>query len=611
MTKAKKPSAKSPDSPDKKLGLTQAQFQNQMLDILDRLRPVMAEYVEKQVIDEKPLTKLDPMNLNEAYQNLWQDILKRPSKLIDLQLEYWQNIALLAQEISKKFMTGEGQAIIEPEKSDRRFRDALWHENVVFDFIKQSYLLTAQTLQKTVRSAEGLSQHDKQKLDFATRQFIDSLAPTNFALTNPEVLKKTIETKGENLLKGLENLVHDLERGDGSLNIKKTDYSAYQVGKNLAVTEGAVVYQNDLMQLLQYTPSTDTVLQTPLLIVPPWINKYYILDMRPDNSFIKWAVDQGHTVFCISWVNPDKKLAQKDFASYMKEGIIEALNAIELATDQKQANVVGYCIGGTLLATCLAYMTANGTADRIASATFLTTLIDFSEAGDLQVFVDDAQIALLDEKMNRTGFLDGKELRNTFSLLRANDLIWSYVVNNYMLGKEPFPFDLLYWNDDSTNMPAAMHSFYLKNMYRDNLLCKPNRLVLDGQKIDVTRIQTPSYFLSTKEDHIAPWKATYEGMMLFAGEKLFTLSASGHVAGVVNPPASKKYHYWTSDTLDDRMHADQWLSQCPQFDGSWWVHWQSWIEKKSGQKRGLARRPGDKQLKILEKAPGSYVLRKI
>jgi polyhydroxyalkanoate synthase len=510
----------------------------------------------------------------------------------------------------KKFLGQESETVITPEKNDRRFRDPLWNENVVFDFIKQSYLLTAQTVQNSVRNVEGLSPKDRAKLDFHMRQFVDSMSPTNFVMTNPEVLRETLNSKGQSLLRGLENLVEDLERGGGNLEISKTNYEAYEVGKNLAITSGSVIFENDLMQLIQYTPTTDKVLAAPLLIVPPWINKYYILDMRQDNSFVKWAVDQGHTVFMISWVNPDRTLAQKSFTSYIEEGLFAALEAIEKSIGETKVNVIGYCIGGTLLSTALAYLASTGDQNRIASATFLTTLIDFEEAGDLAIFVDDDQLKILDEKMADKGVLEGSELRATFSLLRANDLIWSFVVNNYMLGKEPFPFDLLYWNDDSTNMPAVMHSFYLKNMYRDNLLRKAGGIKINNIPIDVRKISVPSYFLSTKEDHIAPWKSTYEGMMLLSGDRTFVLSASGHVAGVVNPPASNKYHYWVRDEIDEREHAEDWLAHATQHSGSWWTHWDQWI-RAINQREVPARKIENGQLKPIEPAPGRYVRKKI
>lgn len=575
-------------------------FSHQLTEILDRLQPLVKEYQEKQVA-EIP----DPLNIQPAILRFYENALKNPKDLIDLQMEYFQNMCLLWQETGKKFLGEQSEEIIKPESNDRRFKDPLWNENAAFDFMKQSYLLTSQLLQKTVRNTQGLEKHEKAKLDFFTRQFIDSIAPTNFALTNPEVLKETINSNGQNLIKGMENLVADLERGQGELQIKKTNYDAFEVGKNLAVTPGKVVFQNDLMQLIQYSPTTEKTFEIPLLIVPPWINKYYILDMRPDNSFVKWAVDQGYTVFVISWVNPDAKLATKNFFSYINEGLFAALDKIDAITGQTKTNVVGYCIGGTLLASALAYMAAHN-MDRIASATFLTTLIDFADSGDLQVFIDDAQLDMLDKKMSEKGFLEGSELRNTFSLLRANDLIWSYVVNNYMLGKEPFQFDLLYWNDDSTNMPAAMHSFYLRNMYKNNLLCRPNGIKLDNTPIDIHKINIPSYFLSTKEDHIAPWKATFAGMNYLGGDKTFVLSASGHVAGVVNAPAAKKYHYWTNDNSKEANEPDTWFSHAKQNEGSWWPNWSKWLQKSSG-KEIPARVPEH----AIENAPGSYVKKKL
>ncbi|MBL8642137.1 MAG: class I poly(R)-hydroxyalkanoic acid synthase [Alphaproteobacteria bacterium] len=585
-------------------------YSRQIADILERAKPILARYTQKHDGDEITPHSFSTSQFQNMIFDYWNAALQNPQKLIDVNLEYLQNMTLLWQETTRKFLGEESHTIVNAEKSDRRFRDPLWQDSFAFDFIRQSYLLTSGWLQKSVRNVDGLSQKEKDKMDFYTRQFVDALAPSNFAITNPEVIRATMDSQGQNLIKGLTNLVDDLERGGGDLEISKTQYQLFEVGKNLAVTPGSVVFENELMQLIQYTPSTKQVYKTPLLIVPPWINKYYILDMRPDNSYIKWAVDQGHTVFCISWVNPDRKLAKKGFGSYVEEGLLAALSAIELATGEKSTNVVGYCIGGTLLATALAYMTAKKLDKKISSATFLTTLIDFRQAGDLSIFVDDEQLQLIDEKMEKTGVLEGSDLRHTFSLLRANDLIWSFVVNNYMLGKEPFPFDLLYWNDDSTNMPAEMHSFYLRNMYRDNKLCRPNGITINETPIDVRKIKVPSYFISTKEDHIAPWASTYEGMHLLGGDKTFVLSASGHVAGVVNPPAAHKYHYWVNPDTDDRQHAEDWLAQAKQCDGSWWVHWAKWVEGTSGP-RIPARKIGSGKLKIIEPAPGRYVKKKI
>ncbi len=610
MTQKKAPpSSSSPDkaAPDAAAPFDPLAFSKQMGEILERLQPLFTNYVQKHGGSEELAEQgFSLAGMQNVLMDYWQNAFQNPQKLLDLNLEYAQNMFLLWQESTRKFLGEDSEQIVQTEKGDRRFKDPIWQDSFVFDFIRQSYLLTSQWLQKSVRNADTLPERERNKLDFYTRLFTDALAPTNFAMTNPEVLRETLSSNGQNLLRGLENLVEDLQRGEGDLEISKTRYEAFEVGKNLATTEGSVVYQNDLMQLIQYTPSTKTVFKTPLLVLPPWINKYYILDMRPENSFIKWAVDQGHSVFVISWVNPDKKLSQKSFESYMKEGLIEALDQIEKQTGEPQANVVGYCIGGTLLATSLAYLTAHKQDKRVASATFLTTLIDFHQAGDLSIFVDDEYLKIIDEKMDKAGYLEGSNLRQTFSLLRANDLIWSFVVNNYMLGKEPFPFDLLYWNDDSTNMPAEMHRFYLRNMYRDNKLCKAGGIKIGKTPIDVSKIKVPSYFISTKEDHIAPWKSTYEGMMLLGGKKRFVLAASGHVAGVINPPAANKYHYWVNDKIDDREHAEEWLDQAEQRDGSWWSDWAEWVKAHAG-KQIPARDPKKGKLKVIEPAPGSYI----
>jgi len=459
-------------------------------------------------------------------------------------------------------------------------------------------------MQATVKQVDGLDDKTSKKIDFYTRQFVDAIAPSNFVLTNPEVLRATIETGGENLVKGLDNLLKDLERGKGRLMIRMTDLEKFKVGVNIAVTPGKVIYQNDLIQLIQYEPATETVKRRPLLIIPPWINKFYILDLRPENSFIRWAVEQGHTVFVVSWVNPDEKLAEQTFEDYMREGLLAALDALEQATGEREANLIGYCLGGTLLAATLAYMKAKGD-DRIKSATYFVALVDFKEAGELSVFIDEEQLHYLEERMRAHGYLEGADMATTFNMLRANDLIWSFVVNNYLLGKEPFPFDLLYWNSDSTRMPAAMHSFYLRNMYQENKLVVPGGISLAGVPIDVSTITTPSFLLSTREDHIAPWKSTYAATQLYRGPVKFVLAASGHIAGVVNPPGKSKYGHW--ENAKNPPTADEWLATAKQYPDSWWPVWEKWIAKYAGGEVP-ARKPGDGKLKPIESAPGSYVL---
>ena len=544
----------------------------------------------------------DPLNIGQAFFDMTARIMANPAKLVQAQLSLWSDYMSLWQSTTRKMLGETVEPVVKPSAEDRRFKDSLWDENYVFDFIKQSYLLSARWMQSTVRDVEGLDDKTAKKVDFYTRQFVDAMAPSNFAMTNPEVLKRTIESGGENLLKGLSNLLDDLDRGKGKLAIKMTDMEAFKVGENIAVTPGKVVFQNDLMQLIQYEPTTNSVAKRPLLIIPPWINKFYILDLREKNSFIKWAVSQGQTVFVVSWVNPGEELANKTFDDYMVEGPLAALDAIEKATGEREANVIGYCLGGTLLASTLAWMQARKD-DRFKSATFFTTMVDFEEAGELSVFIDEEQLASLEEKMSEKGYLEGRDMAMTFNMLRANDLIWSFVVNNYLLGKDPFPFDLLYWNSDSTRMPAAMHSFYLRQMYQENRLVNGDIKLL-GTKIDLTKIKIPVYILSTREDHIAPWRSTYAATQLYKGSREFVLSASGHIAGVVNPPSAQKYSYWTNDKLPST--PEDWLATATQHQGSWWPHWQKWMTQFADGEVP-ARKPGDGRLKAIEDAPGSYV----
>ncbi len=573
-----------------------------MTHIAEQSQRLVADFLAKQA--EMPgIGMSDPFNIGQAFFDMTARLMANPAKLVEAQINLWQDYMALWQSTTRRLLGEVADPVIEPSAEDRRFKDAVWDENYIFDYIKQSYLLTARWMQSTVRQVEGLDDKTAKKVDFYTRQFVDAMAPTNFALTNPEVLRTTVESGGENLLKGLSNLLDDLERGKGKLAIKMTDMEAFKVGENIAVTPGKVIFQTDLMQLLQYTPSTDKVARRPLLIIPPWINKFYILDLREKNSFIKWAAGQGHTVFVVSWVNPDERLAEKTFDDYMLEGPLAALDAIEKATGEKEVNVIGYCLGGTLLACTLAYM-ATKKDNRFVSATFLTTMVDFAEAGELSVFIDEEQLAALEERMHQKGFLEGRDMATTFNMLRANDLIWSFVVNNYLLGKDPFPFDLLYWNADSTRMPAAMHSFYLRRMYQENKLSKGEITLLDT-RIDLARIKHPVFILSTREDHIAPWKSTYVATQLYKGRIKFSLSASGHIAGVVNPPAANKYCHWTNDKLP--KSPDAWLEGATQHPGSWWTEWQNWVKEFAGGKVS-ARKPGDGKLKPIEDAPGSYVL---
>jgi len=545
----------------------------------------------------------DELGLGKAFMELAAKMLTNPVRLAEGQMNLWRDYMNLWQSSMLRMIGAPALPVAEPAKGDKRFKDASWHEHFMFDYVKQSYLITARWLHEQVANVEGLSDAAKKKVDFFTRQYIDALAPSNFALTNPEVLRETVASGGQNLVRGLNNLLDDIERGNGQLRISMTDTKAFELGVNIATTPGQVVFQNDLMQLIQYEPTTKKVWKRPLLIMPPWINKYYILDLREKNSFIRWAVSEGMTVFVISWVNPDEKLAHKDFEDYLLEGPLAALDAIEKATGEADANVIGYCLGGTLLAATLGYLAARKKQKRIASATFMTALVDFTESGELEVFIDEDQVSSLEKKMQQRGYLEGSEMANTFNLLRANDLIWSFVINNYLLGRDPFPFDLLHWNCDSTRMPAQMHSYYLRNMYMNNRLREPGGLTLAGVPIDLTKVHVPAYFVSAMEDHIAPWKATYAGPGLMKGPSRFVLSGSGHIAGMINPPAANKYGYWTNDALDG--DAESWFAGAAQHEGSWWNDWRAWIEPYL-DREVAARVPGRGGLPALEAAPGSY-----
>jgi polyhydroxyalkanoate synthase len=545
----------------------------------------------------------DELGITQAFLEAWKKLLADPFKLAEAQAQLWQDYLALWQSSMLKLMGQDAKPVAEAATGDRRFKHQDWQQNFLYDYIKQSYLIAARHLHQTLGRVAGLDEHTARKVDFYTRQYVDALSPSNFLLTNPEVMRETVASGGQNLVKGLNNLLGDLARGGGDrIRLRMTDENAFKLGVNIATTPGKVVFQNDLIQLIQYYPANGPVFRRPLLVIPPWINKYYILDLRDKNSFVKWAVEHGHTVFVISWVNPDEKLAHKRFDDYLAEGVLAALDAIEQATGEREANVVGYCLGGTLLACALGYLAAKKDG-RIASGTFLASLTDFSEAGELGVFIDEEQVAALEKRMKKRGYLEGSEMATTFNMLRSNDLIWSFVVNNYLLGRDPFPFDLLYWNSDSTRMPAAMHSFYLRNLYIKNLLAQPGGIELGGVPIDLTRVKTPLHFVSTVEDHIAPWLSTYKGAKLFTGPVRFVLGGSGHIAGIINPPAANKYSYWTNPRLPDQ--PEQWLKGASQHPGSWWPEWAGWIAQHGGDKVP-PRVPGKGKLKAIEDAPGSY-----
>ncbi len=489
---------------------------------------------------------------------------------------------------------------------DKRFADDDWTKNPFFALLRQLYLVTASWADKLVTEAEGLDEHTRHKAAFYVKQITAALSPVNFALTNPEVFRETVASNGANLVAGMKMFAEDIAAGGGDLRLRQTDATKFAIGRNMALTPGKVIAQSEVCEVIQYEASTETVLKRPLLICPPWINKFYILDLNPQKSFIKWCVDQGHTVFVISWVNPDERHAMKDWESYMHEGIDFALTTVEKATGEKQVNAVGYCVGGTLLAATLAYH-AQKKNSRIASATFLTTQVDFTHAGDLKVFVDEEQISAIEKQMNAVGYLDGSKMATAFNMLRASELIWPYVVSNYLKGQEPMPFDLLYWNSDSTRMAAANHAYYLRNCYLDNNLSK-GEMKLAGKTISLKDIKIPIYNLATREDHIAPPKSVFLGSSLFGGPVDFVLTGSGHIAGVVNPPDKQKYQYWTGGKAEGQY--EDWMTGTEEHKGSWWPHWHAWVEAKDDS-RVPARKPGGKALNAIADAPGTYVLERV
>ena len=528
-----------------------------------------------------------------------------PARMLQSQLELWRDYQALWLQTTARMMGRDVPPVIEPEKGDYRFRDAEWSDNPVFDFIKQSYLLNARWLRRAVADLEGLDEDAAHKLDFFGRMIVDALAPTNFALTNPRVLREMAETKGESLLRGMQNLGDDIREGRDGLRPRHTDMAAFEIGKDIATAPGAVVHQTPLMQLIQYAPATETVYRKPLLIVPPWINKFYILDLRPENSFIRWATRQGYTVFVVSWVNPDESLADKSFDDYVRDGILAALEGVEKATGERRLTAIGYCIGGTLLAATLAYMAANGD-DRIAAATFFASQVDFEKAGDLRVFTDEAQVDMLEGQVRAKGYLDGAQMAGTFNVLRSNDLIWHFVINNYLLGKDPPAFDLLYWNADSTRFPAQMLMDYLRGMYQQNALARKGQFRLLDTPIDLGEVRIPTYIQASREDHIAPAESVFRMTRLFGGPKRFVLAGAGHIAGVINPPEKQKYQHWLNAGRKSHPTFESWLKGAVEHPGSWWPDWHQWLSKKSGA-QVPARVPGDGDAEIIEPAPGSYV----
>ena len=547
----------------------------------------------------KPPANPYPGGLFEGWAEFAGALAKNPTKFVELQTKYWTDAAKLWQA----FATGHAEESPAAAIKDKRFAAEDWSKLPVFDFLRQSYLLTSNyILSGTAGLAADteLDEEAKAKLLFHTKQFVDALSPSNYLLTNPQVLKATTESGGANLVKGLEHMLDDIKAG----RMKLTDEDAFEVGRNVAITPGKVVFQNRLFQLIQYSPTTEQVFEIPLLIFPPWINKYYILDLTAEKSFIRWAVAQGLTVFVVSWKNADASLADATLDTYVGEGQMTAISKVLDITGAPATHAIGYCVAGTTLAATLAYLKATGADATVRTATFFTAQVDFEHAGDLKVFVDEENLEKIEAAAADTGFTDGRTMATTFNLLRSNDLIWNYVVNNYLLGKDYFPFDLLYWNSDATNVPAKWHLTYLKDLYRDNLLAKPGGISVAGVPIDINTVATPSYIQAGKEDHIAPAKSVYEITRHFSGPMRFLLAGSGHIAGVVNPPAAMKYNHWTNEKLPATL--EDFVAGATEHKGSWWPDWISWLAPQSG-KMVPARQPAN----AIEDAPGSYVKERI
>ena len=565
-------------------------------------RKIVDLHMKSQMSDPHPWHS-DPLNTQPAMTELTRVFMEHPDHVAKSAVNYWDKQAALWLHASQRmFQMTPTAELPELPKASKRFAHPQWSENPVYDYIKNSYLLASDWLEKTVDSLGDMDPRERRKVAFLTRNYVEAMNPANFLGLNPEVLETTQAQDGENLVRGLQMMLEDMERGDGQLLVRHTDMNAFKVGENMAVTEGSVIWENDILQLIQYAPKTKKVEETPLLFVPPWINKYYVLDLNEKKSMMKWLVEQGHTVFIISWVNPDARHGDQTWESYMSDGVSAAIDKVLEETGAKQLNLGSYCIGGTLVGTFMAHL-GKEAKKRIASTTFFTAQLEFTDAGELQVFVDEETIKLVDAQMDK-GYLPAKSMASAFNSLRAGDLIWSYIVSNYMLGKEPFPFDLLYWNSDSTAMPARVHHFYLEQFYNDNAFTD-GRLELFGKRVDIADISGPVYHVATVEDHIAPAPSVYRGAHLMKGADVrFILAGSGHIAGVVNPPALGKYQYWTNPDLSPD-NLEEWKAAAKETEGSWWPDWDAWLKKRS-KKQVTARAPG-KVLGVIEPAPGRYV----
>lgn len=596
------------DTPSQKPGdfklMDPVQLAQNLARVFEHAAQIARQIAERPELAKKQAeTQVTPIDqVAKTLGAVAQSYMAEPQKLMEAQSQLWNSYSQLWQNAWSTVLGTPTEPLASPARNDKRFKDRDWQENTVFDFLKQFYLISANWAQDFVKNADGLDEHTRQKAKFYVEQILNALSPSNFPVSNPEILRATLGSNGANLVEGLKHLEQDLASPDGRLHIKQSDMTAFEIGKNIAMTPGKVVFRNDTFELIQYSPSVQRTYEIPLLIVPPWINKFYILDLNPKKSFVRWCTEQGLTVFVVSWVNADEKQGRKGFSDYMREGFLEAVQAVQDATGAEKVNTIGYCIGGTMVAAALGYMAAKND-NRINAATFFTTQIDFEKAGDLRVYVDEEQVKWIEERMEEKGYLAGSRMADAFNLLRSNDLIWSYVINNYMLGKEPMPFDLLYWNADSTRMPAGVHSFYLRECYLANKLAQ-GKMILDGVHIDLKKVKVPVYNLAARDDHIAPLPSVFKVGQFLGGETKLVVSGSGHIAGVVNPPEARKYKYWTNDAPAENL--ENWLKTATEHDGSWWPDWADWITTRSGAKVS-APVPGDGKLDVLENAPGSYV----
>ncbi|CDT52742.1 PHA synthase (Polyhydroxyalkanoic acid synthase) [Vibrio coralliirubri] len=581
-------------------------FQHFFSDYLVKLQQTNQQWWESfeqnKEAAQSPLNQaMQELNFDDA-SKIFEQAANQPAVLLQLQSQWWEQQLKIWQNAA---LMGNTESVISEDRSDKRFIDEAWKNDPFYSFIKQSYLLFSKSYIDTINSIEGIDEKTKERVAFFSRQAINALSPSNFIATNPELMKLTLERNGENLLDGLEQLQADVEASADILKIRMTNNNAFRLGVDVANTEGDVVFQNELFELIQYHPKTPQVNATPLLIVPPFINKYYILDLREKNSMVRWLLEQGHSVFMMSWRNPGEAQKDTEFGDYVTEGVVKAVAAIEDITGKEQINAAGYCIGGTVLASTVAYYAAKRMKKRIKTATFFTTLLDFSQPGEVGAYINETIINAIEKQNDGKGYMDGRSLSVTFSLLRENSLYWNYYIDNYLKGSSPMEFDLLYWNSDSTNVAAKCHNFLLRELYLENKLVQDKGVKVGGVWIDLNKIKIPSYFISAKEDHIALWQGTYRGALNTGGNKTFVLGESGHIAGIVNHPDKKKYGFWLNDNLDDS--ADEWLTNATHNEGSWWTHWNQWLQGFETGEKIEPFNQGSELNPVIGKAPGNYV----